>query len=77
MVIKVLTDFSQVHSARSLDSFSSSHMKAVTLGAAKLVLAILAILIYRTRALPPIQKLPSPERPFVLIHVVRSRHILL
>ena len=58
---------------KSPDSFSNSHMKAVTSGAgvAKLPMLVLAVLMRTIRALPPIQKLPSSERPFVLIHVVR------
>ena len=50
-------------------------MKAVSSGAMVFILpiVILALFIAGTTALPPIQKLPSTDRPFVFIHVVSSR----
>ena len=51
------------------------HMKRVTLGTNMLTspMVVLAISVYGTIALPPAQKLPSVERPFVYTHVVGCR----
>ena len=37
-----------------------------------LMFTVLATMMHRTLALPPIQQLPSPQRPFIFIHPMKT-----
>lgn len=62
---------------RPVSSHRYSYMKAMTPDAMVMTLPMvfLASMAFGSTALPTMQKLPSPERPFVYIHVVGFAHL--